>query len=253
MLKTLFCTLGILMGGIALSTPLVAQPELSEAEQRMEKMALAFEDAAEALAGVNDVADADFVASRVAVDFLMLKDLHATILSMNKETDVRSEYAQTFLKRCTDSRAQALASIQALKKQDCFGSSALPAAISLAGLMKGPLPPHAAYETAMELKTNNMEMVILLLSAVKDTDSAATLAPMVEYAFALGKILEDFVLEHEQTPMDDDSAVYFARRIEDYHVDFANEAERLAAVHFFGNPLLRELLSATPQDTQIAR
>lgn len=218
-----------------------AERELTEAEQKLENMATAFEDVAEALATVQDVKDADFVASRVAVDFLMLRDLHAAMGAMKNNADVSAEYAQSFVQRCTKARESAVACIAALQQCDYLGSAALPAATSLAALMKEPQPANVMAEAAMELKVNNMEMIVLLLDEVEDAESAETVANLVGYALAHGEILEAFAQEYEAHPMHPDSAVYFARRVEDSHVDFANMAAELRDCQYFNCEALRRV------------
>lgn len=217
------------------------EQELSAAEKKLEAMALAFEDVAEALGSVKDVSDADLLASRVAVDFLLLRPLHAEMVALKHNPEVNAEYAETFIRRCAEARKTAVAAIQALQKQDFYGSASLPAATSLAALMKGPLAPEKAAPAALELKVNNMEMIVLLLSEVEDKESAETVASLVEYALACGKILEEFATEYESQPIDAESSVYYARRVEDYHVDFGNLAESLKACHYHNSEKLRRI------------
>ncbi len=205
---------------------------------------MAFEDVAEALATVQDLQDADLIASRVAVDFLMLRPLHDEMKNLNKNAQVRPEFAQQFFARCADARKQALSAIAALNKTSCYASSALPAAISLAGLMADSLPADKAAIAAIELKINNMEKMADLLTAITDEASAAVVAPLVELAHARGRILDDFAAEYEDAPIPDDLALYFARRVEDYHVDLANQVARIQAEQFFGNVKLAELLTS---------
>ncbi len=217
---------------------------LSPAEQKLDNLALAFEDVAEALAMVQDLQDADLIASRVAVDFIMLRPLHAEIKALKHNPQVRPEMAQRFFSRCAAARKQALAIIAELNKTACHGSAALPAAISLAGLMDGSLSAEKAAVAAMELKINNMERMVDLLVEVNDAASAAAVAPMMEYANVLGNVLSDFADEYESTPLPEESALYFARRVEDYHVDLANVVSRIQSADFYGNEPLRALLSS---------
>lgn len=224
---------------------------LSAAEQRLETLATAFEDVAEALLTVQDVNDADFIASRVAVDFLMLRPLHAEMLAMQNHADVRPEYAKTFTARCAQARKSAIASITTLQQSDFHGSASLPAATSLAALMKGPLPPDKAAHAAWELKLNNMEMIVLLLDEVHDTASAETVAALVEYALACGEVLEQFATECESFPLDAESSVYYGRRVEDYHVDFGRLAAALQECNYYDSPKLRQVFAPdSPQPQQ---
>lgn len=220
------------------------QQELSAAEQKLETMAVSFEDVAEALLSVQDVNDADLVASRVAVNFLMLRNLHAEMLAMQNNADVRPEYAKAFALRCAEARKSAIASIAALQQQDYHGSVSLPAATSLAALMKAPLPPDKAARVAWELKLNNMEMVVLLLDEVSDAESADTVASLVEYALACGEILESFAEEHASHPLDEETSMYYGRRVEDYHVDFGRLAESLKAHNYYDSAKLRQIFVA---------
>lgn len=218
--------------------------ESSAAEAKLETLALAFEDVAEALATVQDVSDADLLASRVAVDFLLLRNLHAEMVEMKTNPDVREEYAKAFILRCTEARKTAISAIQSLRKQDYFGSAALPAAASLASLMKEPLQPQKAAHAAWELKVNNMEMIVRLLSEVNDKPSAEMAASLVEYAIACGKILEKFATEYESQPLDAESSVYYASRVEDYHVDFGNLLAALKACNYYDSERLKRLFMA---------
>ena len=217
------------------------QQVLSGAEQKLEKMAVSFEDVAEALRAVQDVHDADLVASRVAVNFLMLRNLHQEMLAMQSNADVRPEYAKEFTQRCAEARKSAVASIVALQQQEYYGSVALPAATSLAALMKDPLPPDKAARAAWELKLNNMEMIVLLLDEVRDPETAATVTSLVEYALACGEILEMFAEEYASHPLDEESSMYYGRRVEDYHVDFGRLVEFLKEHNYYDSAELRQI------------
>ncbi len=228
---------------VCIAVPCFAQEQtaLSGAEQKLETMALSFEDVAEALRSVQDVNDADLVASRVAVNFLMLRNLHEEMRAMQSNADVRPEYAKSFALRCAEARKSAVSSIAALQELDYHGSVSLPSATSLAALMKAPLPPDKAARAAWELKLNNMEMIALLLDEVSDTESAETVASLVEYALACGEILEVFAEEYASYPLDEESSVYYGRRVEDYHVDFGRLAESLKAHNYYDSAKLRQI------------
>lgn len=230
-----------------LCAPCAAQEQapLSAEEQKLEALAAAFEDVAEALLTVQDVNDADLVASRVAVDFLMLRNLHAEMMAMQSHADVRADYAKDFARRCAEARKSAVATIAALQQQDFHGSVSLPAATSLAALMKAPLPPRKAAIAAWELKLNNMEMIVLLLDEVSDHESAETVAALVEYALACGEILESFATECESYPLDEETAIYYGRRVEDYHVDFGRLAIALKECNYYDSERLRRVFVPT--------
>lgn len=220
---------------------IMAEPVSPEDEQKLDQLASAYEDLATALSGVGDMTDADLVAARVAVDFLLLRDLNAALAGVGKD-EMRPDFSKSFMTRCSEAGRTAEAAMERLRRNSCFESDALPAALSLASLMKGPLKKSPALATAaMELLVNNKEMVILMLDEAVDAESSVQVAALVQAALAYGEVLSSFVEETGEDLLEVEQKQDFGQRIENFNIDFAEHKARLSADGYYGCAELRAL------------
>lgn len=229
-------------GAVCLIAPAVAaEPDGQEVEERLDRLASAYEDLAMALSGVEDLVDADLVAGRAAADFLLLRELHAA-LSMTGEGVLSPEFTKSFKTRCEEAARSVEASIARLRENHCFYSDALPAALSLSCLRNEPLQKTPAMAAcAMELLMNNREMVILMLDEAVDEESAPQVAVLVQAALVYDDALAAFVREVGEELLDEEQKRDFGQRMENFTVDLAGHRERLEQSGFYGTMVLRSL------------
>lgn len=214
-----------------------------EHERRLDDLAATFEDVAAALSAVEDMTDADLVASRVAVDFLLLRDINAALEAVSRGGEaVGPDFARSFETRCATARQAVQEAMERLRNSRCYESDALPAALSLASLMNDPPEGSQLREAGLELVANNLEMLLLLLDEVKDTDTADQVALLVMTSLAYDAELTRFAQEQEQHALEQEKADYLMRRIEGARLDFLELLTLLTEKNFFDSSLLKEAL-----------
>lgn len=219
----------------------VAEQVSPEMERNLDKFALAYEDLAAALDGVEDMVDADLVASRVAADFLLLRELSPALNDV-KANEVSPELARSFTTRCAEAGKTAKAAMERLQGRSCYESEALPAALSLAPLLDVPLQKSPALATAaMELVVNNKEMIILMLDEAVDEQTAPQVAALVQAALVYGNALAAFSDELGEELLEVEQKRDFGKRVENFNIDFAEHKARLSEAAYFGCPELRAL------------
>lgn len=218
----------------------------AENEKLLGQFASAFEDAVTALSSVQSKTEADVVASRVAVDFILLQRLNREVLRINPNA-VSPSFAREFTERSTKAQQQVQAAAERLSSVRCFESKALEAALSFASLVSGQLEDHAALQACRELVLNNLELSNRLLKEIRDYDSAEKIAPMLKVVLSCGRIINEFRggLESrgQALPPEHD----FDRRLQRFREESAKNLERLQLEGFFDNRALREVLQADSQ------
>lgn len=219
-----------------------AEQASPEQEQKLDKLALAYEDLAHALDGVEDITDADLVAARVAADFLLMRELHAA-LQRGKTTETSPEFAKSFATRCAEAGKTAKAAMERLREHSCYESDALMAALSLAPLMDAAsLQKSPALAAAvMELVANNREMIILILDEAVDNTTASQVAALVQAAFIYGETLSAFADEVGDGLLEEEKKQDFGQRFENFNIDFSEHRARLTEKGYFGCDALRSV------------
>lgn len=214
--------------------------QTNERERRLDDLASTFEDVALALSAVEDMTDADLVASRVAVDFLLLRDINAALEQVSAGGELSPDFARSFSARCASaSRAVNDASAR-LREHHCYESDALSAALSLASLMNNPAGGAKFREAALELVANNLEMLVMLLDEVQDADTADQVALLVMTSLTYDAELSRFAKEQESHVLDEEKGDYLTKRIEGVRLDFADLLTLLAEKGFWGSSLLEK-------------
>ncbi len=214
--------------------------QTNERERRLDDLVSTFEDVASALSAVEDMADADLVASRVAVDFLLLRDINAALEQVSAGGELSPDFARSFSARCASaSRAVNDASAR-LREHHCYESDALSAALSLATLMDNPVGGTKLREAALELVANNLEMLVMLLDEVQDTDTADQVALLVMTSLTYDAELSLFAREQESHALDEEKYDYLTKRIEGVRLDFEDLLTLLAEKGFWGSSLLEK-------------
>lgn len=227
---------------VSLAVPIVLTGCATEVdEQKLDNLASAYEDLSSALAGVEDMTDADLVAARVAVDFLLLRDLDAA-LRASDGMGVDHASVRSFVVRCTEAARTTQSAMEHLRQNSCFESDALQAALSLAILMSDPDQKSQILATsAKELVANNKEMVILLLDEAVDEVTAPQVAVLVQAALVYGTSLASFAEEQGDELLSIEQKDEFSQRLENFAIDFAEQRSRLSVEEYFGSKALRSL------------
>ncbi len=237
----------VYQGAIAAAVCMVASAAWAgqvspEQEQKLDKLALAYEDLAHALDGVEDITDADLVAARVAADFLLMRELHAAWQG-GDAPEMSPEFAKSFAMRCAEAGKTAKAAMERLREHSCYESDALMAALSLAPLMdSASLQKSPALATAaMELVANNREMIILILDEAVDEATAPQVAALVQAAFVYGEALSAFADEVGDGLLEEEKKQDFGQRFENFNIDFSEHRARLSGKGYFGCEALRSV------------
>ena len=217
-----------------------ADGQVNERERRLDDLASTFEDVASALSAVEDMTDADLVASRVAVDFLLLRDINAALEQVGAGGELSPDFARSFSARCASARRAVNDAAERLREHHCYESEALSAALSLATLMNNPAGGTKLREAALELVANNLEMLVMLLDEVRDTDTADQVALLVMTSLTYDAELSRFAKEQEVHALDEEKGDYFTRRIEGVRLDFADLLTLLEEKNFWGSSLLEK-------------
>lgn len=221
-----------------------AQGEVSaENEKLLGQFAAVFEDVVAALTDVQTKAEADVVASRVAVDFILLQRLNREVLHIDTKV-VRPAFAREFAERCTRAQSQVKEAAGRLAGVRCFGSKALEAALTLATLVSGQLSDEAAILAGRELVVNHLEVSSRLLREVKDFESAEKVAPMLKVALECGRVLNEFRLSYESRGQSLMKEPDFEERVRRFREDLARSMEQLQIEGFYDSVMLREVLQA---------
>lgn len=205
----------------------------AEIERSADSLISTYEDLSNALAGVQDVTDADLVASRVAVDILLIRQLHASIQSAG-EVAASADFTKSFATRCAVVSKTVDAAMARLKSCHCYESDALSAALYLLPLISPevrPGPDMAPY--AAELVANNQEVIIMLLDEAVDADSAPLVAELVASAMDYGVELEDFADSVGTDSLTEEQIFFFGQREKNFQLDFAEHKRRLSELKFF--------------------
>lgn len=214
-------------------------------EKLLGQFAAAFEDAVVALSSVQSKSEADVVASRVAVDFILLQKLNREVLRINTNA-VSPAFAREFAERCTKAQQQVKAAAERLSTVRCFGSKALESALTLASLVSGKLDDAVAIQACRELVLNNLELSNRLLKEVKDYDSAEKIAPMLKVSLSCGRMISEFRsgLESREgiLPPEPD----FEQRLQRFREESAKYLELLQIDGFYDCVALRDVLQASP-------
>lgn len=216
---------------------------LSADELNLDRLISVYEDVATALSSVDDSTDADLVASRVAADFLLLRGMGQALFTPGSGAEVNSDTLRSFHLRRERARTAVEAATARLRENSCYGSEALPAALSLSGLISGKAPTGPAAETAaQELLSNNREMMSLLLDEATDSDSAEQVANLIGSALRCEAALSAYVEEVGKGSLDSEQLEFYAQRRRDFHIDLRNHRERLEPQNYYGNAFLREFI-----------
>lgn len=235
----------ILLPAVCLCSPVGAAGEEASAENEkiLGQFASAFEDAVTALSSVQSKTEADVVASRVAVDFILLQRLNREVLRINTNA-VSPSFAREFAERCTKAQQQVQSAVERLSSVRCFESKALESALTLASLVSGKLEDHVALQACRELVLSNFELSNRLLKEVRDYDSAEKVAPMLKVVLSCGRVINEFrggLESREQVhPPEPD----FEHRLQRFREESAQYLERLQLEGFYDNLALREVLQA---------
>lgn len=215
--------------------------EIADAERSVDSLISTYEDLSNALAGVQDVTDADLVASRVAVDILLIRELNVSIQQAG-ELETSPKFAKSFATRSAEVSKTVEAAMARLKDCKCYESDALSAALYLIPLVSPdvrPGPDMAEYAT--ELVVNNCEVIIMLLDEATDAESAAIVADLVASAMGYGEELEDFADELGDAAIPEERKFFFGQRMQNYKLDFEAHRERLKEQKFFNCKALSDL------------
>lgn len=169
-----------------------SETELSSRERHLDQFASIYDDLAAALASVSDREEADFVASRVALDFILLHRLDRR-LKVEQGEPIRDCMIARFVNRCDQSRRAACEAMERLRLEDCFGSTALEAALELSHLQDGRLPLARAGELGRRLHLNSAESTLRLLRRVNNRDSAQEIAPLLHCVRSCGRSVDEYL------------------------------------------------------------
>ena len=205
----------------------------AEIERSADSLISAYEDLSNALAGVQDVTDADLVASRVAVDILLIRQLHASIQGAGEIT-AGEAFTKSLATRCALVSKTVDAAMERLKNCRCYESDALNAALYLIPLISPDVRPgpdmalHAA-----ELVANNREVIIMMLDEAENVASAPLVAELVASAMDYGVELEAFAASLGEDSIPEEQRAYLKQRRENYELDFAEHRRRLSELKFF--------------------
>lgn len=217
--------------------------EVSADELNLDRLISVYEDVATALSSVDDSTDADLVASRVAADFLLLRGMGQALFASGGGAEVNSDTLRSFHLRREQARKAVETATARLRENSCYGSEALPAALSLSGLISGKAPTGPAAETAaQELLSNNREMMSLLLDEATDAGSAEQVASLIGSALRCEAALSAYAKEVGAASLDSDQLEFYAQRKRDFHIDLRNHSERLEPQGYYGNTFLREFI-----------
>lgn len=217
--------------------------EISANELNLDRLISVYEDVATALSSVDDSTDADLVASRVAADFLLLRGMGQALFTSGSGAEVNSDTLRSFHLRREQARTAVETATARLRENSCYGSEALPAALSLSGLISGKTPTGPAAETAaQELLSNNREMMSLLLDEATDAGSAEQVANLIGAALRCEAALSAYAKEVGASSLDSDQLEFYAQRKRDFHIDLGNHRERLEPQGYYGNTFLREFI-----------
>lgn len=216
---------------------------LSADELNLDRLISVYEDVATALSSVDDSTDADLVASRIAADFLLLRGMGQTIFTSSNGAEVNSDTLRSFRLRRERASSAIETATARLREHSCYGSEALPAALSLSCLISGKAPTGPAAETAVqELLSNNREMMSLLLDEAIDSDSAEQVANLIGSSLRCEAALSAYAKEVGAAGLDAEQIEFYAQRQRDFHIDLQNHRERLEPQNYYGNTFLREFI-----------
>lgn len=216
-------------------------------ELNLDRLISVYEDLAAALSGVEDSTDADLVASRVAADFLLLRGM-GQVISGGEE--VSTDTMRSFRLRNEHARSAVSNATARLRENNCYGSAALPAALSLSVLISGKTPSGADAESAVqELVANNREMMSMLLDEAVDKESAAQVAGLINTSLRCEAALSAYAEEVGTAHLDEEQRSHYARRQNDFLIDIRNHHARLNPNEYFGNAFLRDFVESrlTPE------
>lgn len=197
-----------------------------------------------ALSSVQSKVEADVVASRVAVDFILLQRLNREVLRINTNA-VTPAFAREFTERCTKAQQQVQTAVERLSAVHCFESKALESALTLASLVSGKLEDSVALQACRELVLSNLELSNRLLKEVKDYESAEKVAPMLKVALSCGRVINEFrgglESRHQVPPCEAD----FEQRLQRFREESAKCLELLQIEGFYDSVSLRHVLQAS--------
>lgn len=221
--------------------PAAHAAEGAEIERSADSLISTYEDLSNALAGVQDVTDADLVASRVAVDILLIRQLHATLQSAGASS-ASADFTKSFASRCAVVSDTVDAAMARLKACHCYESDALNAALYLLPLISPevrPGPDMAPY--VAELVANNQEVIIMLLDEAVDASSAPLVAGLVASAMDYGEELAELASSVGTESLSAEHIFFFGQRKKNFELDFAEHKRRLTECKFFDCKELSDL------------
>lgn len=207
--------------------------QLSCRERHLDQFASTYDDLAAALASVSDREEADFVASRVALDFILLHRLDRRLKDEQGE-QIRDCMIARFVNRCDQSRQAVCVAMERLKLEDCFGSSALEAALELSHLQDGRLSLARARELGRRLHLNSAESELRLLRRVNDRDSAQTIAPLLHCVRSCGRSVDEYLTEYAGAAAESCAADEVAERLEAVQEEMGRVLQELRQRGYYG-------------------
>lgn len=218
---------------VASAKPAASEMVLSCRERYLDQFASTYDDLAAALASVSDREEADFVASRVALDFILLHRLDRRLKDEQGE-QIRGCMIARFVNRCDQSRRAVCEAMERLRLEDCFGSAALEAALELSQLQDGRLPLARAGELGRRLHLNSAESTLRLLRRVNNSDSAQTIAPLLHCVRSCGRSVDEYLAEYAGAASVACEADEVAERLEAVQGEMGRALQELRQQGYYG-------------------
>lgn len=215
----------------------VAEPqEQSVQNQNVEDIISFWEDMATALDDVRDVTDADLVATRVALDILLIREWYG-------DTEATSGADKAVKARAAAAAKTAATAVARVKAKHYYESDALKAAVQLLPLVDPAVKPGASFAPAVaELRMNCRETIIELLEEVDDAESADIVAKLVDATMICCDWLDELADEIGDADMDEEQELFIERRMDSYEADLKELKTRLKKEHFYGSVELKTVL-----------
>lgn len=214
-------------------------------ELNLDRYLAIYEDLGAALANVDNATDADLVAVRVAADFLLLRGMDHAISRSDTSSSLSPEFLRSFQTRREQVRSSVDDSIRRLREANCYGSTALPAALTLFCHIAGTAPSKEEAEVALqELLSRNLEMMLFLLEKAVDAKSAAVVASLMESACQCKAALVAYGEELGAAELPPDQLSFFVERRMKASAAILLLKNKLEAVDFHGCEALRRSVEA---------